>query len=188
MDQIIPFFNSTEHLEAELKDAKESGKYPQDLEYFLTVEFLLSYKGSKDTISLYRRELEKLLLWTRTVLKKPIKSLGRAEIEEFMEFCKKPPHSWIGTEVADRFIEIRRLQSPNPKWRPFVNETGNIYKLSDPGVRALFAVLNSYFGFLIQQEYIFVNPVALIRQKKRFCERPRNFPKSGEFPTPLKTI
>ncbi len=91
MDQIIPLFNSTEHLESELKAAKESGKYAQDLEYFLTVEFLLSYKGSRDTITAYRRELEKLLLWTRIVLKKPIKSLGRAEIEDFIEFCKKPP-------------------------------------------------------------------------------------------------
>ena len=177
MDQIIPLFNSTEHLEAELKAAKESGKYSQDLEYFLTVEFLLSYKGSKDTIKSYRRELEKLLLWARTVFKKPIKSLGRAEIEEFMDFCKKPPHSWIGTDVADRFIDTGGRQSPNPKWRPFVNGTRNTYKLSDPGVRALFAVLNSYFGFLIQQEYLFVNPVALIRQKKRFLRTTQELPR-----------
>ncbi len=177
MDQIIPLFNSTEHLEAELKAAKESGKYAQDLEYFLTVEFLLSYKGSRDTITAYRRELEKLLLWIRIVLKKPIKTLGRAEIEDFIDFCKKPPLSWVGTEVADRFIENAGKLTPNPKWRPFVNKTESIYKISDPGVRALFAVLNSYFGFLIQQEYLFVNPVALIRQKKRFLRTTQELPR-----------
>ena len=62
MSQLIPLFNSTEHLETELKEAKESGSYPNDREYYLTIEFLLSYKGSKDTIASYRRELEKLLL------------------------------------------------------------------------------------------------------------------------------
>ena len=91
MDQIIPLFSSTEHLESELKAAKESGKYAQDLEYFLTVEFLLSYKGSRDTITAYRRELEKLLLWIRIVLKKPIKTLGRAEIEDFSNSARNHP-------------------------------------------------------------------------------------------------
>ncbi len=177
MSQLIPLFNSTEHLEAELKEAKESGSYPNDREYYLTIEFLLSYKGSKDTIASYRRELEKLLLWARTVIKKPIKSIGRPEIEEFIEFCKKPPDSWTGTEVASRFIEINGKQSPNSKWRPFVMKTGKVYRISDPGIRSLFAVLNSYFGFLIQSEYVQVNPVALIRQKKKYLRTTQELPK-----------
>jgi hypothetical protein len=93
--QIIPLFNSAEILEIKLKQAKESGAYAQDLEYFFTIEFLLSYKGSKDTFATYRSELEKLFLWSRMVAKKAIKSLGRAEIEEFIDFCKKPPSSLI---------------------------------------------------------------------------------------------
>jgi len=168
MNQLIPLFNSTEVLEGELKYAKESGTYVNDHEYYITIEFLLSYKGSKDTIASYRRELEKLLLWARTVLKKPIKSIGRAEIEEFLEFCQSPPASWIGTEIVPRFHEINGKQVPNPRWRPFIIKTGKIYRISDPAVRSLFAVLNSYFNFLIQSEYIVVNPVSLIRQKKRF--------------------
>ena len=56
---------------------------------------------------------------------------------------------------------------PNPNWRPYVFKSGSIYKLSDSGVKVLFGVLNSYFGFLIQQEYLTVNPVMLIRQKKK---------------------
>ncbi|MBF0510800.1 MAG: tyrosine-type recombinase/integrase [Candidatus Omnitrophica bacterium] len=177
MEQIIPLFNSVERLEAQLKLGKESGDYSKDLEFYMTVEFLLSYKGSKDTVASYRRELEKLLLWSRMIFKKPIKSITRSDIEEFIEFCKKPPLSWIGLEVADRFIQQNGKEIPNPKWRPFVNKTGNVYKLSDSGVRALFAVLNSYFGFLIQQEYIFVNPVALIRQKKRFLRTTQELPR-----------
>jgi integrase len=55
--------------------------------------------------------------------------------------------------------------------------TGHAYKPSDPAIRALFAVLNSYFGFLIQQEFLFVNPVALIRQKKRFLRSSQELPR-----------
>ena len=58
-EQITPFFNSIEIQEAELKLAKQSGAYAQDLECFLAIEFLLSYKGSKDTVASYRREIEK---------------------------------------------------------------------------------------------------------------------------------
>ncbi len=175
--QIKPFFNSSEILEARLKLAKESGAYAQDLEYYLSVEFFLSYKGSKDTIASYRRELEKLFQWSRNILKKPIKNFARAEIEEFIEFCKEPPDSWIGTKVRSRFIDVNGKQSPNSKWRPFVNKTGGIYKLSDSGVRALFGVLNSYFGFLVQQEYLFVNPASLIRQKKKFLRTTQELPR-----------
>ena len=176
-EQITPFFNSIEIQEAELKLAKQSGAYAQDLEYFFAIEFLLSYKGSKDTVASYRRELEKLFLWTRTVAKRTIKSLGRAEIEEFIDFCKKPPVSWIGQEIADRFTKVGGKLVPNPKWHPFVNKTASIYKLSDSGVKALFGVLNSYFGFLIQQEYLIVNPINLIRQKIRFLRTTQELPR-----------
>lgn len=175
--QIIPIFSSTEILEAKFKLAKESGAYAQDVEYFLTIEFLLSYKGSKDTFATYRSELEKLFLWTRTVAKKTIKTLGRCEIEEFIDFCKKPPLSWIGPQKAFRFIKKGGKLTPNPNWRPFACKSGSIYKLSDSGIKVLFGVLNSYFGFLIQQEYITVNPVMLIRQKKRFLRTTQELPR-----------
>jgi site-specific recombinase XerD len=175
--QIIPLFSSTEILETKLKLAKESGAYAHDLEYFLTIEFLLSYKGSKDTFASYRSELEKLLLWTRTVAKKTIKSLGRTEIEEFIDFRKSPPSSWIGSKVVVRFIKKGGRLTPNPNWRPCVFKSGLVYKLSDSGVKTLFGILNSYFGFLIQQEYLSVNPVALIRQKKRFLRTRQELPR-----------
>ena len=54
---------------------------------------------------------------------------------------------------------------------------GSIYKLSDSGVKALFGILNSYFGFLIQQEYLIVNPINLIRQKKRFLRTTQELPR-----------
>ena len=175
--QFMPLFNSVEVLEVKFKQAKESGAYAQDVEYFLTIEFLLSYKGSKDTFATYRSELEKLFQWTRTVAKKTIKTIGRAEIEEFVDFCKKPPSSWIGSKVEFRFIKKGRGLIPNPNWRPYVFKSGSIYKISDSGIKVLFGVLNSYFGFLIQQEYLTVNPVMLIRQKKRFLRTTQELPR-----------
>ena len=184
--QFMPLFNSVEILEIKFKQAKESGAYAQDVEYFLTIEFLLSYKGSKDTFATYRSELEKLFQWTRTVAKKTIKSLGRAEIEEFIDFCKKPPSSWIGSKVEYRFIKKGGGLIPNPNWRPYVFKSGSIYKLSDSGVKVLFGVLNSYFGFLIQQEYLTVNPVMLIRQKKRFLRTTQELPRIRRISTTAK--
>jgi len=112
------------------------------------------------------------------VAKRTIKGLGRAEIEEFIDFCKKPPASWIGQEIADRFTKVGGKLVPNPKWHPFVNKMGSIYKLSDSRCKSAirnFSIV--ILVFLIQQEYLIVNPINLITtRKKDFYGRHRNFP------------
>lgn len=168
--KICPLFDTLENLIITLKSAKTSGSYSSNYEYYVTIEFLLAYKGSSDTFNSYRRELEKLLLWANYVQNKDIKDLSRSDIEEFIDFCKKPPKSWITDNVYARFVNKNGKRIPNENWKPFVLKQGSAYSISDAGIRALFAILNSYFSYLMQEEYITSNPVALIRQKKRYLK------------------
>ena len=144
-------------------------------DYQCASEFLYSYRGSPDTFSTYRREIEHFLHWCWLVSVKSLQDVRREDIEEYVDFAKKPPKAWIGTKNVSRFIENQGQRVPNPDWRPYVVATENRqntpYNLSQSGIQSLLAVLGSFFNFLIQEEYLDANPVAQIRQKNKLVRK-----------------
>lgn len=152
-------------------------------EYQLTREFLLSYAGSADTFTSYRREVERLLQWIWLIAKKPVKEINRNLIRDYLEFTNEPPLSWIATQNYPRFQLKEGLKINNLAWRPFVVRVSKVrrrqgekpekasYRLGTKSIQALFAGLSTYFSFLQQEEYIESNPIALVRQKHRYLQR-----------------
>lgn len=162
----------------------ESLAIPQAKEDFHQAwEFLLNYRGSQATFNAYRREVERLLHWCWFIEKKPLKTLRRLDVENFIEFCQKPPKNWIGTKHVPRFIEESGKRLPHPEWKPFVASVTkkafaegqlpnvNHYTLSQSAIQSIFSILSSFYNYLIQEEYTDVNPVALIRQKSKFLRK-----------------
>ena len=155
---------------------------PQSNDFMVGVMFLKSYVGSVGTFNSYRREIEHLLQWSFFV-EKTLKQLKRDDIESFIRFCQNPPKTWIGTKKAPRFIEKNGLRTANPEWRPFVATISKIahrkgeqvnpqnYELSHDAIKESFAILSSFFNFLIQEEYVYSNPVMMMRQKSKFIRK-----------------
>lgn len=155
----------------------------QRRDYDITVTFLSNYVGSVGTFNAYRRELERLLHWTWGIAKKTLSDLGRKDIEEFVKFCGKPPQAWIGTSKPPRFEVKDGKRIPNAEWRPFVVTVSKAdfkkgiipdkknFVFSEAAVKELFAILNSFFNYLLQEEYAHRNPVSLIRQKSKFISK-----------------
>lgn len=145
--------------------------------------FLLSYRGSLDTFNSYRREIERYLQWCQLIAKKTVTQIRREDFENFLAFCQDPPESWIAVRVEKRFIEKEGRRVPNPAWKPFVvkitktaTKNGGSplkenYELSEKAFKSLFAIISSFYNFLIQEEVTNVNPVLLIRQKSRFIRK-----------------
>lgn len=153
-------------------------------EYKLCMEFLKSYRNSADTFTAYRREIERVLHWAWLICKKPLKEINRNDIRDYFQFVNVPPKTWIATKTVNRFIVNNLgLRQPNPEWRPFVIRLSKIarrhgmqpdksaYQLSNKSIEAIFAALSSLFTFLQQEEYLEVNPVSLIRQKKSYIQQ-----------------
>src|SRR3990167_1796122 len=152
-------------------------------EFTLSLEFLKSYTQSKDTFTSYRREIERLLHFSWLVLKKTLKMITRNDIRDYLQFVQAPPKSWIATKIVDRFIDDQGIRRANPDWRPFVVKVSKIakrhgklpnknkYQLSNKSIEAIFAILSSFFTFLQQEEYLEINPVTLIRQKKAYIQK-----------------
>lgn len=149
-------------------------------DYQKACQFLINYKGSQATFNSYRREIERLLQWTNLISHKSLSQLRRDDIEKFLEFCQNPPKDWIGVKQAPRFIIKDGLEVPNPEWRLFVSSVSkkerrhgalpNVrnYSFSQSGLQALFAIIGSFYNYLIDDEYLDINPIAQIRQKSKF--------------------
>ena len=183
-EQPIPLFDTLEQLASNKSVTPPSGILASDYQHACT--FLYSYRGSVATFSAYRRELERFLQWTILIAKKSLTQIKRVDIEQFIEFCQKPPIHWIGTKNAPRFIDVDGQRIANPIWKPFVatitkmaHQQGETvdpkkYLLSQKALQAIFAILGSFYSYLIQEDYVAYNPVSQIRQKSKFIRKQQN--------------
>ena len=139
-------------------------------DYQLASEFIYSYRGSPDTFSTYRREIEHFLHWCWLVARKSLKHVAREDIEEYVQFSRQPPDAWVGKKNVARFRDVEGLRKPNPDWRPYVSEKGE-YVASQAAIQSLFSVLSSFYNFLIQEGFVAANPVSQLRQKSKFLRK-----------------
>ncbi|MEK6731623.1 MAG: tyrosine-type recombinase/integrase [Pseudomonadota bacterium] len=142
----------------------------QDFDY--AKQFLLNYLGSLATYNTYRREIERYLQWTWLIQKQSIATIRRKDIENYLAFCHEPPKHWIAQEHVPRFLIKDGLRQPNKAWRPFISSPDNkTHVMSQSGWKSLFAILGSFYQFLIEEEHCEINPIAQIRQKSRFIRK-----------------
>ncbi len=146
-------------------------------------DYIYSYRGSLATFNSYRREIERLLQWSQHIVVKPLAQLNRADIENYIHFCQSPPNEWIGLKKCDRYITQDGKRQANNNWRPFVvnvsktarnaGHTPSIaeYSLSEKALQSIFAILSSFYNYLIQENYVSHNPVSQIRQKSKFIRK-----------------
>lgn len=152
-----------------------------DLEYAL--KFLYSYNGSSATFNSYRREIERLLQWSWRIEQISLLNLRRENIEDFIRFSFDPPKAWIGIKNVARFKDKNGNRYPNKDWRPFVvsiskaeHSKGSVVDAnkfcpSQASIKGTFTALSSFYEYLIQENQVDSNPVALIKQKNKFIRK-----------------
>lgn len=155
----------------------------QARDFQIARSFLQAYIGSQGTFNSYRRDVERLLHWAWHIEDKTLKQLKREHIESFLLFCQKPPASWIGVKKAPRFVNSQGLRIPNSEWRPFVVTISKSahrkgkplekaqYSASNGAIKELMAIISSFYQYLLIEDYVLSNPVAMIRQKSRFVQK-----------------
>ena len=138
-------------------------------DFQIAAEFIFTYRGNRQTFMQYRRTTELWLTWSWLVAGKSLKEANRQDIESFLGFCANPPRSWIGKKRRPRFKEILGIRVPNPDWRPFY-ANGKEYKAKNSTVSAGLKTLGSLFSYLIEENYIGLNPINRIRQRSKFVK------------------
>ncbi|MCA6062314.1 tyrosine-type recombinase/integrase [Thalassolituus marinus] len=170
LDQLGSPLTEARRILARVPAAKALDGAFEDLVHSLS--FLVSYNGSSATFNSYRREVERLLQWVWLIRGCSLGELRRQDLEEYIRFCQSPPRAWIGHKQVSRFRNSQGERIANHDWRPFVQpKDERSFALSQKSLQALFAVLSTYFNYLLQEDYLRINPVALIRQKSKFLQK-----------------
>ena len=97
------------------------------------------------TLRAYRKEAERLMLWSVLVRRKPISSLAAEDVVAYGAFLGDPPPDWCGPRHQQRWSAL---------WRPLEGP------LSQAAQRHAMTVLSALFGFLVAQGYLLHNPFA----------------------------
>lgn len=109
--------------------------------------WLVVKSTSEGTERSYRKEAERLVLWSILERKKPLSSLDVRDATAYVEFLKAPPSTWCGPRHRNRW---------SPLWRPLEGP------LSAPALRQAVTILRSLYAFLVQQHYLVGNPFSAI--------------------------
>ena len=138
-------------LGSSLIDAKNDGQ--------AISSFLREYKESPETLRSYAKEIERLLLWCLHVAKINISSLRRDHLLDYQDFLKNPQPQklWCGPSVA-RYTKQGFINEP---WRPFVKGLGA------SSLKNTIRIIDSFFNYLVQTNYLIGNPLAVDRRRKK---------------------
>lgn len=117
--------------------------------------WLARYLDTKTTFDSYRKEAERLLLWSVIELRKPLSSLSHEDFLLYQRFLGDP-------QPAERWIMAqRKVARDDPKWRPFAGP------LSPTSQRQAIVILNGMFSWLVNAGYLAGNPLSLSRNRQR---------------------
>ncbi|SEB25453.1 Site-specific recombinase XerD [Variovorax sp. YR216] len=95
----------------------------------------------------YRKEAERLLLWSILERKKALSSLSVEDAAAFSSFLVDPPSTWCGPRHCQRW---------SPLWRPLEGP------LTPTARRQSLIILRSLFAFLVSQGYVVGNPFSAV--------------------------
>jgi integrase len=110
------------------------------------IAWLDARSGSEHTRRAYRRESERLLLWSLFERKKPLSSLGRSDCALYIESFLVDP------QPAARWIASARAERRLAAWRPFAGA------LSDRSRETARSILTAMCEWLVQIGYLASNP------------------------------
>ncbi len=113
--------------------------------------WLAEFNGSPQTQRAYRKEAERILLWTLIERHKPLSSLTRDDLQLYQAFLSdpKPASLWCG----------ERKSRQHPDWKPFEAP------LSPSSLAHAITVINALFSYLVEAGYLAGNPLGLMRKK-----------------------
>ena len=110
----------------------------------------------RPTFDTYRKEAERLVLWSVIERGKPLSSLGHEDLLIYQRFLADP-------QPADRWVMPpgRRRARADAHWRPFAGA------LAPTSQRQAMVILNAMFAWLVSAGYLAGNPLSLSRQRQR---------------------
>lgn len=118
--------------------------------------WLARFVDTKTTFDSYRKEAERLYLWSVFQLGKPLSSLTHEDFLVYQRFLLDP-------QPRDKWVSGGGKKHPrgDERWRPFYGP------LSSASQRQAMIILNVMFAWLVEAGYLAGNPLSLSRHRAR---------------------
>jgi integrase/recombinase XerD len=113
--------------------------------------------SSINTAQAYRREAERLLLWSSHVKNKSLSQLFREDYLEFLMFLSAVPADWIMN---------KRHKRDSPEWRPFLGQP------STTSQRQTMVIIKSLINYLVKASWLKHNPLPASKSKNQNKPKP----------------
>lgn len=145
--------------------------------YELACDLLFSQRDNENSYKSYRSELSCFLHWCFDVAHLSPREVSRRDMDKFVAYCQNPPKALIGYfNVAQfKYDKEHEQRIPNPDWRPFVGKKldGKVqtYTLSDNALKTKMAILSSFYGFLMAEDFCESNPAQAWMNHSRFAQK-----------------
>jgi hypothetical protein len=105
--------------------------------------YLQRFVDRPHTFKSYRKEMERFVLWVRTVAQTSLCGVDVSHGQQYCEFLRAPDTTWLAPFAAPRGSLL---------WRPFVAP------LSAKGIAYAQQVLGAWFQWLVDVQYLAGNP------------------------------
>jgi len=130
------------------------------------MEFLRIHAATPTTQRNYTKEIERLILWSINVKKKPFSSLSYRDAEEFIGFLSNP-------DPVEQWASLKKFPRESSDWRPFVarkeisthsdNKEKVVAGISPSSQLLSMAILSSFFAWLVDYNYLSKNPMRQLK-------------------------
>lgn len=154
---------------------------PWWLEQFNWGKIFLTYIGrnkSAHTYERFRNDVERFLLWSFIVKKKPIDQLRKSDLLEYADFCWQPPVDWIGTSNQERFKITNGYSAANELWFPYKIQAPKSlksqfvidkkkYRPSQQTLSSMFTAIIVFYNYLMAEDFCIGNPAQIAKKDCR---------------------
>ena len=158
-----------------------SSNEPWWLEQFNWGKIFLTYIGrnkSAHTYERFRNDVERFLLWSFIVKKKPIDQLRKSDLLEYADFCWQPPVDWIGTSNQERFKITNGYSAANELWFPYKIQAPKSlksqfvidkkkYRPSQQPLSSMFTAIIVFYNYLMAEDFCIGNPAQIAKKDCR---------------------
>ncbi len=171
-----PLFPPSTHFDVPMPDAnrllRELSKQPgMDTvygTYAQIIDCLETVLPTANTYNSIRGDINVLCNWAWQIKRKDIIDLSLKDMNEFIDFCNKPPKHLIGDYSASLLNQKKsdsRFVVVNPNWRPFVCRTGSKYQRSESTLKAQLSNLSFVYIYFEDMEWSYRNPAAIAMRR-----------------------
>jgi len=137
-------------------------------DFQLSLRFVSDYSDTPGTFNRFRGEVQRFLNYLWVTAKRSLAQVDEEVVQSYFKMLRTPPLPWVSRGIYPGFLEKEGLRVPNPKWRPFALRTQDEkarYHATQATLNSSRTVLQRYFIFLVQRDYLAKNPMPNLRRR-----------------------